>query len=155
LGSVLLLGQFSLERGDLLLGLCERCRRAAHLRDEFVKGGAVHCSPRAQSPLGDPENCIAEKVNQRLTLKIAKALGLEQPPTLLLVCTDEVIDHKSRGMPERPCRPQTVAAGFIPDGGPRGRTARAAESGQVWTAPGWQKLSLRFPTYRNQCVPGY
>ena len=41
LGSVFLLCQFSLERGDLLLGLCERGRRAAHLRDEFVKGGAA------------------------------------------------------------------------------------------------------------------
>jgi hypothetical protein len=61
LGSVLLLGQFSLERGDLLLGLCERGRRAADLRDEFVKGGVVHCNPHAQSPLGDPENCIAQK----------------------------------------------------------------------------------------------
>ena len=62
-------------------------RRSADLRDEFVKGGAVHCSPHAQSRLGDPENCIAEKVNQRLTLKTAKALGLEEPPTLLLVRT--------------------------------------------------------------------
>jgi hypothetical protein len=38
LGSVFLLSQFNLERGDLLLGLCERGRCAADLRDEFVKG---------------------------------------------------------------------------------------------------------------------
>ena len=73
MGSALLLNQFSLERGDLLLGLRERGRRAADLRDKFVNGGAVHCSPHAQSRLGDTENCIAEKVNQRLTLKTAKA----------------------------------------------------------------------------------
>jgi hypothetical protein len=73
LGSVLLLSQFNLERGDLLLGLCERGRCAADLRDEFVKGSAVHCSPHSQSPHGDPDNCIAEKVNQRLTLKTAKS----------------------------------------------------------------------------------
>jgi hypothetical protein len=71
LGSVLLL-QFSLERGNLLLGLCERGRCAANLRDEFVIGGAVHCSPHSQSPHGDPANFIAEKVNQRLTLETAK-----------------------------------------------------------------------------------
>jgi hypothetical protein len=35
--SVLLPGQFSLERGDLLLGFGELSRRAANLRDEFVK----------------------------------------------------------------------------------------------------------------------
>src|ERR1700730_15973473 len=50
LGSLLLLGQFSLERGALLLGLCEPGRRAADLRDEFVKGGAVHCSPHVPMP---------------------------------------------------------------------------------------------------------
>jgi hypothetical protein len=58
---MLLLGQFRLERGDLLLGLCERGRRAADLRDEFVKSGTVHCNPHALSPRGDPENCIAQK----------------------------------------------------------------------------------------------
>jgi hypothetical protein len=40
---------------------CSRGRRAADLRDEFVKGGAVHCNPHAQLPLGDPENCLAQK----------------------------------------------------------------------------------------------
>jgi hypothetical protein len=57
---VLLLGQFSLECGDLLLGLCELDRRAADSRDEFMKGVAVHRSPHTQSPerrpLGTPRN---------------------------------------------------------------------------------------------------
>src|SRR5580704_11302026 len=44
-GSVVFLGQFSLDRGDLLLRLGERGRRAADLRDEFLKGSAVHCCP--------------------------------------------------------------------------------------------------------------
>ena len=89
---MLLLGQFSLERGDLLLGLCERGSRAPDLRDEFVKGGAVHCNPHAQSPLGDPEKLhSAEKVNQRLTLKTAKALGLEVPLSFYWR-VDEVIE---------------------------------------------------------------
>ena len=66
LGSVVFMGQFSLDRGDLLLRLCERGRRAADLRDEFVKGGAVHCGPHAQLPRCDPIIATG-KVNQSLT----------------------------------------------------------------------------------------
>ena len=69
MGSVLFVGQFGLGGGDLLLGLCESGGGAADLRDEFVKGGAVHWVP-SQSPLGDPDDCIAEKVNQMLTVTI-------------------------------------------------------------------------------------
>jgi len=48
LGSVLFLGQFGLGRGDLLLGLCQRGGGAADLRDEFLKGGAIHCVPSSR-----------------------------------------------------------------------------------------------------------
>jgi hypothetical protein len=46
----------SLERRDLLLGCGELGRRAADLRYEFVKSGAVHCSPHTRRQSGDPGN---------------------------------------------------------------------------------------------------
>jgi hypothetical protein len=52
---MLLLRKFSLERRDLLLGLGELGRCATDLRNEFVKGGAVHCSPQSLSD-STPEN---------------------------------------------------------------------------------------------------
>ena len=44
---MLLPRQLSLERRDLLLNFGKPGRRAADLRDEFMKRGAVHCSPHA------------------------------------------------------------------------------------------------------------
>jgi hypothetical protein len=69
LGAVFFLSQFSLGCGDLLFRFCESGLRAADLRDEFLKGGAVHCCLHPRSTLGAQED--SRKVNQRLTLSLA------------------------------------------------------------------------------------
>jgi hypothetical protein len=56
LGSVVFLGQVSLGCGDLLFRFCESGLRVADLRDEFLKGGAVHCCLHPQSTVGNPGN---------------------------------------------------------------------------------------------------
>jgi hypothetical protein len=76
LGSVLLLSQFNLERGDLLLGLCERGRCAADLRDEFVKGGAVHLQSPFPIATRRPRQLHSRESKPEANPQDRQALGL-------------------------------------------------------------------------------